>query len=137
MSKVYLLFQTRIFQEAVQAILSTHPAIELVGAATEISQALEEIAVCHPDVIFLEQSLIEGATGDLTALLNSRTPSRLILLRLDGDEISIWSPSRLRSVHARDLLAAVLESETCQVDDRNSPGIADEAARPPGRSGNE
>lgn len=112
MSKVYLLFQTRIFQEAVQAILSTHPAIELVGSAAKIPQALEEIATRQPDVIFLEQSLIESATSDLTALLNSRTPSRLILLRLDGDEISIWSPSRLRSVHAQDLLAAVLESET-------------------------
>ncbi len=110
MSKVYLIFRTQLFQAAVSAILKTHPAIELVGAAADIAQAMEEIVAQKPDVIFLEQTHDDASARDMIALLNSRTPSRLILLHLDGDEISIWSPSRRQSVHAQDLLEAVLDT---------------------------
>lgn len=114
MTTVYLLFRTQMFREAVSAILQTAPAIELVGMAEEIGQALAEMDEIQPDVLFWEQPPDGSASADVTALLNSPTPPRLILLRLDGDEISIWSPSRRGAVHAQDLLDAVLAGDEPQ-----------------------
>lgn len=107
MSKVYLIFRTLLFRDAVSAILQTHCAIRLVGAAEGITQAMEEILAQKPDVIFLEQTDEETPSG-LSALLQTPTPPSLILLRLDGDGIQIWSPTRYESVHAKDLVDVVL-----------------------------
>ncbi|MBI3959541.1 MAG: hypothetical protein HY328_12100 [Chloroflexi bacterium] len=121
MSKVYLIFRTQMFQEAVSAILKTHPAIKLVGAAEEIALAMEEIIAQKPDVIFLEQAHNGAANRDLTALLNSPTPPRLVLLRLDADGMRIWSPTWHQSVHAQDLVDAVLAGGERIAPDESTP----------------
>ena len=111
MSKVFLIFRTQMFRDAVSAILTTHPAIKLVGAAEEIAQAMEEIVAQKPDVIFLEQTDSQASTSELSALLNSPSPPRLIFLRLNAGGMHIWSPTWHQSVHAQDLVDAVLAGE--------------------------
>ena len=111
MAGVYLVYRNRIFRDAMGAILGTHSAIKLVGAADRPETAAIEIAALSPDVILLEE--VEGGAPlcDISCLLTSEAPSRLITLRLDQDGMHVWSQIWRHNVGPQDLVSAIMATK--------------------------
>jgi len=105
---VYLIFQNRIFRDAVRAILTTHPEIRLLGATDRPECAATEIAALAPNVILLEDAEDSPTIQDMHHILTSPTSCRLITLRLDRDGMHVWSQIWRETVGAGDLVEAIV-----------------------------
>jgi hypothetical protein len=71
---VYLIFQNRIFRDALRAILDTHPEITLLGATDRPECARSEIAALAPSVILLEEVEDGPSIREVHRILTSPTP---------------------------------------------------------------
>jgi len=107
---VYLIFQNRLFGDAVRAILGIHPEIRLLGATDRPDRAATEIAALAPSVILLEEVEDGSFIGDVHRILASPIPCRLITLRLDQDGMHIWSQTWRQTVGPRDLVEAIVSA---------------------------
>jgi len=104
---VYLIFRNRLFRDAVGAILTTQPEIKLLGATDRPERAAAEIAALAPNVILLEEVEDGSVIRDVHGILTSPIPYRLITLRLDQDEMHVWSQTWRQTVGPQDLLEAI------------------------------
>jgi len=108
---VYVIFQNRLFRDAVRAILDTYPEIDLLGATDQLEHAVSEIAALTPDVILLEEVAEGPSIRDLHRILASPNPCRLITLRLDQDGMHVWSQTWRQSVGPKDLVEAIMPAK--------------------------
>lgn len=111
MQRVYLVYHNRIFGDALHAILTTQPGIELVGMAQTSTQLAADVAATATDVILLEETDDGPAVEEVRALLASPAPHRLITLRLDVDGMHVWSQTWRQTVQTRDLVEAIVGGE--------------------------
>ena len=120
MTRVYLIFRTQMFSDAVGAILDSHPKIELVGSALApdqiADQIADEVARLEPDVILLEEDEHGSAVVGVRKLLASPSPYRLIMLRVDNDGMHVWSQTWHQSIRPQDLTDAIVSAK------ESSPG---------------
>ena len=108
MPHVYLVFCNQIFSDAICAILETHPEIELVGTTNQRDRVAADVATLNPDVILVEEVEDGSALDDVHAILTSPKPYRLITLRLDAEEMHVWSQSWRETVSTDDLVEAIV-----------------------------
>jgi DNA-binding NarL/FixJ family response regulator len=108
MPRVYLVYHNRIFCDALRAILTTQPGIELVGMTSTSTQIASDVVTLGPDVILLEETEDGPAVEDVRALLTSPTPHRFITLRSDVDGMHVWSQTWWQTVQPQDLLEAII-----------------------------
>lgn len=112
MPRVYLIYHNRIFGDALRAVLAAQPAITLVGMTDHADAIAADVTALLPDVILLEETEEGAAAEDVRAILTSPTPHRLITLRLDVDDMHVWSQKWHQTVRAQDLVRAILATET-------------------------
>jgi chemotaxis response regulator CheB len=105
---VYLIFQNRLFRDAIGAILTAQPDIKLLGATDQPDRAASEIAALTPNVILLEEVEDGPSARELHRILTSPTPCRLITLRLDQDGMHVWSQTWRQTVGPADLVEAIV-----------------------------
>jgi DNA-binding NarL/FixJ family response regulator len=106
--RVYLVFCNQIFSDAICAILETHPEIELVGTTNERDRVAADVAALNPHVILVEETEDGSAIDDAHFILTSPKPYRLITLRLDADEMHVWSQIWREAVSTDDLVEAIV-----------------------------
>ena len=111
MTRVYLIFHTTMFRDAVGAILADYSDIHLAGVRPDNALSTEDLVGFRPDVILLEESVAGVAPTDAYRLLTSTIPCRLITLRLDADGMHVWSQTWHRSVHSGDLVEAIITAK--------------------------
>jgi len=109
-SRVYLVFRNQIFSDAICAILETHPEIEVVGVTNEPNRVASDVVALSPDVILVEEGEDGPIVSNIRAILTSPLPGRLITLRLDADEMHIWSQTWRQTVHTEDLVEAIVSA---------------------------
>jgi chemotaxis response regulator CheB len=107
-SRVYLIFRNQLFNDAVGAVLGTHPDIKLVGATDNPDQVAADVASLAPDVVLLEETGDGLAMNNVSSILSSRTPCRLITLHLDENGMHVWSQTWRQTVHPQDLVEAII-----------------------------
>lgn len=105
--RVYLVFRNQIFGDAVRAVLSMHPKIELVGATNDPGRIADDIDALAPDVLLLEEAHDGPVIDDVHTILSSPIPCRLITMRLDEDGMHVWSQTWRHTVSAQDLVEAI------------------------------
>lgn len=98
-----------MFGDAVQAILSKHPGIELLGATDDPEGAAAAVAMFAPEVILLEEAA-DRPPVHLQAILTNPVPSRLVTLRIDRDGMHVWSQQWRASIGPDDLLEAIVSA---------------------------
>ncbi len=108
MADVYLIFQNRLFRDAVRAVLATHSGIRLLGASDRADVASADLDSLAPDVIMLEEVDDGSWTAGVQRILARRTPCRLITLRMDGDGMHVWSGTWRQTVRSGDLVEAIV-----------------------------
>jgi len=106
--RVYLVFSNQMFSDAIGAILKTHPEIELVGVTNEPDRLAADMATLSPDVILVEEAKHGSMVGEVRTILTSPIPCRLITLRLDADEMHVWSQTWRQTVRTQDLVEAIV-----------------------------
>jgi chemotaxis response regulator CheB len=111
MTRVYLIFHTQMFREAVGAILAGQPEITLAGVMQDPTTVVQDVAELKPDVILMEENATGSPPEELHALLSSHIPCRLILLRLDADGMHVWSQAWHRTVQSQDLVDAIITTK--------------------------
>jgi DNA-binding NarL/FixJ family response regulator len=115
---VYLIFRSRLFRDAVAAILATQPEIKLLGAADQPDTAASEIAALALSVILLEETEDGPSIRDFHYILANPIPCRLITLRLDQDGMHVWSQIWRQTVGPQDLVEAIIGAR----EDKPRPG---------------
>jgi chemotaxis response regulator CheB len=111
MTRVYLIFQTTMFRDAVTAIFAAHPAIQLAGMHAESGPISAELAALRPDVVLVEESVAGALVADTQSLLTSDIPCRLITLRLDANGMHVWSQTWHHAVETDDLVQAIVTAK--------------------------
>ncbi len=115
MAGVYLVYQNRIFADALGAILATRPEIKLLGATDQPDIAAAQIQALAPHVILLEEIIDGQIKADLARILTSTiTSRRLITLRLDHDGMHVWSGKWQQTARSGDLVEAILSAREGQ-----------------------
>ena len=109
MTGVYVIYRNRMFGDAIRAVLSRHPGINVVGATDDLESAEAEIARLGPDVILLEEAS-DRPPVHVQAILTNPVPCRLVTLSLDRDGMHVWSQQWRASIGPDDLVEAVLSA---------------------------
>jgi two-component system response regulator DevR len=73
--RVFLLDDHEGVRRGVHALLSTEPAIDIVGEAAATADAMAGIASTHPDVAVLDVRLPDGSEVEICREIRSRDPS--------------------------------------------------------------
>jgi hypothetical protein len=105
---VYLVYRHQLFADAVRAILATRPEIRLVGASDRQDVDAAELLALAPGVVLVEDGDDGPALGDVQRILTSPTTFRLITLRMDHDDMHVWSGRWQQSTYGRDLVEAII-----------------------------
>jgi len=111
MIRVYLIFSTPLFRDAVTAIMANHGGIDLVGSNQGTAFDHEELLALRPDVVLLEADETGPMVAGVRKLLSDVTACRLITLRMDADGMHIWSQTWQPKVFPKDLVDAIAMTE--------------------------
>jgi chemotaxis response regulator CheB len=110
MIRVYLIFHSRMFLDAVSAVLACHDDIDLVGVNQENATLAADVTAFKPEVILLEESTSEPPPAALHSLLTSPIPCRLITMRMDEDGMHVWSQRWQHTTRPQDLVEAIISA---------------------------
>jgi DNA-binding NarL/FixJ family response regulator len=108
---IYLVYQNRLFGDAIRAILDTHPEIKLLGVTNCPDRAANDIARLAPNVILMEDAEDGPPIHDVHRILTSSIPCRLITLRLDEGGMHIWSQTWRQTAGPQDLVDAIVSAK--------------------------
>jgi DNA-binding NarL/FixJ family response regulator len=108
MTRVYLLFSTPLFRDAITAIMANKSGIQLVGSNHGAEFVYQDILTSHPDVVLLEADETGPTVAGVRKLLSDASTTRLITLRMDADGMRIWSQTWQPTVVPQDLVDAIL-----------------------------
>jgi hypothetical protein len=111
MTRVYLIFSTPLFRDAITAIMANHGGIDLVGSNHGAAFDHDELVALLPDVILLEADQDGPMVIGVRKLLSDATAGRLITLRMDADGMRIWSQTWQPKVLPQDLVDAIIFTE--------------------------
>lgn len=111
MIRVYLLFSTPLFRDAITAIMANQRGIELVGTNRGSEFIYQEILDVQPDVVLLEADQSGPIVAGVRKLLSDASTTRLITLRMDADGMRIWSQTWQPTVRPQDLVDAIIATE--------------------------
>jgi DNA-binding NarL/FixJ family response regulator len=84
-TRVMIVDDQRIVREGLCALLGREAGIEVVGAVESASEAIEQVAVCRPDVVLMDYSLPGGDGPVATAAIRERHPGVAVVF-LSGDD---------------------------------------------------
>lgn len=107
MRRVFVIWENPLFHESARLLLS-HPDIILLGAASNLTTAQEEIMRLHPDTILFEKTGARIPVDVMDILEVDVWDMRIIGLSLDNNEISLYHHKHQLVVDAGDLLKFVL-----------------------------
>ena len=109
MTGVYLIYRNRMFGDAIQAVLSRHPDIKLLGVTDDPDCVQAGIDRLAPDVILLEEASDQPPVH-VQAILTNPIPCRLVTLCLDRDGMHVWSQQWRASIGPDDLVEAIVSA---------------------------
>lgn len=118
-TRVYLIFQTTMFRDAVSAVLAGQSEIHLAGIRQEGALIARDLVELEPDVIILEENAGGAVVVDALSLLTSTIPCRLITLRLDADGMHVWSQTWHHTVQSDNLVEAILSARCSDRGEQN------------------
>lgn len=106
MQRVFIIWSNPLFRESVRLLLN-HPDIEIIGAATDFTDAQDEILHLEPDTLIVED--IGGGThAEALAILEcNHFVKRIIGFSLDDNKVSVYRRDEITAVRAEDLLSLV------------------------------
>ena len=113
--RVVLVDDHSVVRAGLRFILDEEPGVEIVGEAGTADEALEQIALTEPDIVFMDVSLPDGNGIDLTKRVHRSHPNtRVIILTLHEDEEYFMKALQaeaagyvIKGSPAEDLLAAL------------------------------
>ncbi|HEU4544223.1 MAG TPA: response regulator transcription factor [Jiangellaceae bacterium] len=113
--KVFLLDDHEVVRRGVAALLSAEPDLEVVGEASNASQALARIPALRPDVAILDVRLPDGDGVSVCREIRSRMPEvACLMLTSFADDDALFdsvmagaSGYVLKQIHGTDLVGAV------------------------------
>ena len=92
---VYIVEDHPIFFDGLKGLLDRHGDFEVVGHATDVSQAKDEIPQRRPDLILLDLALPDGTGFDLIQYLKAVRPEQRMLV-ISGLDQSLYACRAVR-----------------------------------------
>lgn len=105
--RVFVIWTHPLFHASV-ALLLEDPNIELVGATSDYSKALDEISKHKPDTILIEKTGMKVPAEVLEILERSSWKMRVFDLSLNDNELSIYHREQKTVGQVDDLLSLIL-----------------------------
>lgn len=78
--QVFLVEDSQLVRERLEALLTQVPGTEIVGRATTASSAIENILATRPDLIVLDVQLAEGSGFDVLRKLHAEAPELNVVM---------------------------------------------------------
>ena len=69
-----------VFREGLCGVLNSHSSLTVVGEAASLSEALDKLGLCNPDVLITDLRLGEGSGLDLVAQAREQRPDLLMVV---------------------------------------------------------
>lgn len=93
--QVFLVEDSLLVRERLEALLTQVPGTEIVGRAASASAAIRDILTTRPDLVVLDVQLAEGSGFDVLRELHAKAPE------LDVVMLSNYSSDPYRQIAAR------------------------------------
>jgi DNA-binding NarL/FixJ family response regulator len=78
--------------EGLRTLLGQYPDVEVVGAATTATDAVEKVAELHPDVVLMDYRLRDGDGASATAAIRSKDADvAVVFLSADDSESALFA----------------------------------------------
>ena len=105
--RVFVIWKHPLFHESVRLLLK-HPAVTLVGSASNLATAYEEILSLQPETILMEA--VEKRHSDEVVKLLETCPwsLRVMLISLDDNQLSMYHREQKTVGKADDLLHLII-----------------------------
>ncbi|MCA9961627.1 MAG: response regulator transcription factor, partial [Anaerolineales bacterium] len=139
--RVFLADDHDVVRRGLQALIDTEPDMEVVGTASNGSEAIQRVPLCQPDVILLDMKMPQKTGLEALIEIKARNPAaRVMMLTSFGDDVSVFGAIKagalgylLKDVQGNELLQAI--RNTYEGKSTLSPDIAlkviHEINRPP------
>lgn len=105
--RVFILFRHSLFAEAIHNLLAGVQGIEVVGTDTDPEHAMQSIQALEPDVVVLETDDDLGVPGDITPVFWKKRGPKLIGVKLNSNEMTIYQKRRRIVIRREDLIEAI------------------------------
>jgi DNA-binding NarL/FixJ family response regulator len=93
--QVFLVEDSQMVRERLEALLTQVPGTQIVGRAAGATAAIRDILATRPDLVVLDVQLAEGSGFDVLRALHARAPE------LDVIMLSNYSSAPYRQIAAR------------------------------------
>lgn len=108
--QVFVIWKHPLFHESVRLLLKD-PDVNLVGSASNLATAYEEILSLQPDTILME-AVEKPNSDDVVKLLETCPWSlRVVLISLNDNQLSMYHREQITVGKADDLLQLIISHE--------------------------
>ncbi len=108
MFRVYILSNYDLFGQGVMNLLRLEPEIEIVGQGAVFERALEEIKRLLPEAVIVESNdLIQDSLSNITHILETETPVKVICLNLQENKLHLYRGEQREARDVKDLVDAI------------------------------
>ncbi len=106
---VYVIWTHPLFHDSLRQLLD-HPDIKWVGAASDLTIAVEEISSLHPDTILIEELEGETTTSAFLKILEKfRWDFRIVRVSLNDNQMSVYQHAQQTVGQPEDLIRLILQ----------------------------
>jgi len=115
--RAFLVSDVRLYREGVESALGRRDAIDVVGTASSISEAIERVAVLDPEVIILDMTT-RGSLPGIRALAAAAPRGKIVAFAVDetASDIPCYAEAGIAGYvpcdASIDVLASTIESVT-------------------------
>ncbi len=106
-SRVYIVYQHSLFAEGIRSLLRDQPAVRIVGAERDKTQAFKDVKALKPSVVLVEEAAGDPLHSTAWDFLHGRAAARVISLNLDQSSATVYDQESLPMSTPGDLLDAV------------------------------
>ena len=106
-SRVYIVYQHSLFAEGIRSLLRDQPAITIVGAERDKTQAFKDVEALKPSVVLVEEAAGDPLRSAAWDFLHGRAATRVISLNLDHSAATVYDRESLPISTPVDLVHAV------------------------------
>ena len=106
--RIFIISIHAMFGHGLKKLLTQEPDVEVIGHATNIDHALEQLKSLQPDVIILESDNTPSSPSVvLPRLLKEHLGTTVVLLNLHNNQLSIYLTAQWLAKNTDDLIKAI------------------------------
>lgn len=107
--QVYVIWTNPLFHDSLRQLLD-HQDIELVGSASDFTDAVEEISRLHPDTILIEEIAEETTTSTFMKIVEKfQWDLRVVGVSLNDNQLSIFQHAQQTVGRPEDLTRLIIQ----------------------------